>query len=162
MDLKNSWVRFGNIPDDVVEGMPEYLRITFAAAREHRFEVEMLSAGAKVPGSRRSPRRLVLVADDIGRPDAGGPMVFDLGALTDDVRAAQRLFVISTSADADFYAAVYAAAVEDLTGGFDVAVVVETRPAFAKAWALTLSALQNGEVAPTLTAAGTPGARSRC
>jgi hypothetical protein len=162
VDLRNSWVRFTTIPDDVIEGMPKYLRTTFAAARDHRFEVEMLSAGAKVPGSRRSARRLVLVADDVGRSDAGGPMAFDLAALTDDVRAAQRLFVISTTADVEFYAAIYAAAVEDLSGGCDVALVVETRPMFAKAWAMTLSALQNGEVAPALTAASTLGARSRC
>jgi hypothetical protein len=39
--------------------------------------------------------------------------------------------------------------VEDLKSGHDVALVIETRAAFAEAWARTLAALQNGRV-PTL------------
>jgi hypothetical protein len=150
--MKRAWVRFRDLPDDLIQGMPEHVRSTFVAARRHRFEVEMLCAGAKIRGRRRARRRFVLVADDLGRTDAGGPLNFDLEALAEDVRGAPRLFVVSTSLNAHIYAAAYESAVEDLKNGHDVALVVETRAAFAKAWARTLAALQNGGVlAPALS-----------
>jgi hypothetical protein len=147
--MKRAWVRFRDLPDDLIQGMPEYVRSMFVAARRHRFEVEMLCAGAKVRGHRRAHRRFVLVADDLGRADSGGPLNFDLEALAGDARAAPRLFVVSTSPNAGVHAAAYESAVEDLKSGHDVALVIETRAAFAEAWARTLAALQNGGV-PTL------------
>jgi hypothetical protein len=144
-NMKRAWVRFRDLPDDLIQGMPEHVRSTFLAARRYCFEVEMLSAGAKAPAHRRAPRRFVLVADDLGRADSGGPLNFDLEALAEDVRTAPRLFVISTNPNTDIYAATYESAVEDLKSGHDVALV-ETRAAFAEAWARTLAALQNGGV----------------
>jgi hypothetical protein len=105
-------------------------------------------------------------ADDLGRADSGGPLNFDLEALAGDARAAPRLFVVSTGPNAGVHAAprlfvvstgpnagvhaaAYESAVEDLKSGHDVALVIETRAAFAEAWARTLAALQNGGV-PTL------------
>jgi hypothetical protein len=102
-DMKRAWVRFRDLPDDLLDGMPEHMRSTFLAARRYCFEVEMLCAGAKAPAHLRAPRRLVLVADDLGREDSGGPLSFDLEALTRDVRAAPRLFVISTSLNVGIY-----------------------------------------------------------
>ncbi|MBK8210964.1 MAG: hypothetical protein IPK78_14415 [Rhodospirillales bacterium] len=152
-DLTKSWVRFRDLPDDILDDMPEHVRQLFLAARRGGFEVEMLCAGASPPAARRASRRFVLIADDLGDPDRGGPLIFDLAALTRDVRAANRLFVISTQPRAELYAAAYAAAVEDLNCGFNVAMVVETRLQFAKAWARTLAALRDGA---SLTAAGRP------
>jgi hypothetical protein len=142
VDLRHSWVRFRDLPDDMLDDMPEHVRDAFLAARLHRFEIEMLCAGAKVPAARRAPRRFVLVADDLDRDDAGGPIGFDLAALATDARLARRVFVISTAGRADLYAATYAAAVEDLADGWAATVVVETRQPFAESWARTLSALQ--------------------
>ncbi len=139
-------MRLGNLPKELVEGMPEHIRATFVAARLHRFEVEMLYSGGTVSMHRRARRRFVLVADDLPRACEGGPLSFDLRALADDVRTAPRLFVISTAPKVGIYAAAYQSAVQDLTSGHDVALVVETRPAFAEAWARTLSAMQNGGV----------------
>ena len=103
-------------------------------------------------------RRFVLVADDLAGGGEGGPLIFDLIALADDVRTAPRLFVISTAPKAGIYAAAYQSAVQDLKSGHDVALVVETRPAFAESWARTLSAMQNGGVpsfgAPPLRTSG--------
>jgi hypothetical protein len=147
VDLRHSWVRFRGLPDDILEDMPEHVRETFYAAREHRFEVELLCGGAKVPPAKRAPRRFVLVADDMGAPSVGGPLQFDLDALADDARLARRLFVLSATEQPELYAATYAAAIEDLIEGHDAAVVVETRPSFAEAWARTLAALQTGQVA---------------
>jgi hypothetical protein len=143
-DLTKSWVRFRDLPDDMLDDMPEHVRELFLSARRGGFEVEMLCAGARPPAARRASRRFVLVADDLGDPDSGGPLIFDLAALTMDVRASNRLFVISTQPCAELYAAAYAAAVEDLNCGFNVAVVVETRLPFAEAWARTLAALRDG------------------
>lgn len=139
-----SWVRFKDLPDDVLDDMPAHVRATFLAARRHGFEVEMLCAGGRAAPERRAPRRFVLVADDIGHASSGGPLNFDLAALARDVRAANRLFVISTQPTSDRYAAAYAAAVEDLGRGYAAAVVVETRAQFAQAWARTLAALRGG------------------
>ena len=61
-----SWVRFRDLPDDILDDMPEHVRATFLAARRGGFEVEMLCAGARPPAERRAPRRFVLVADDLG------------------------------------------------------------------------------------------------
>jgi hypothetical protein len=150
-EVKRAWVRFRDLPDELMDSMPEHIRATFMAARLHRFEVEMLCAGAKVPGHRRARRRFVLVADDLARPGDGGPLNFDLQALAEDVRTARRLFVISTAPKAEIYSAAYESAVEDLKSGHDVALVVETRPIFAQSWARTLAAMQNGGV-PTFRA----------
>ena len=139
-------MRLGNLPEDLVDGMPEHIRATFMAARLHRFEVEMLCSGGMVSRRRRAPRRFVLIADDLAGGGEGGPLIFDLIALADDVRTAPRLFVISTAPKAGIYAAAYQSAVHDLKSGHDVALVVETRPAFAESWARTLSAMQNGGV----------------
>lgn len=145
IDLTKSWVRFRALPEDVLADMPDYVRTTFEAARRGGFEVEMLCAGARPPAARRAPRRFVLVADDLadGASD-GGPLNFDLIALVEDVRAANRLFVLATQGCPELYGAAYAAAVEDLESGFNIAVVVETRPPFARAWAHTLAALREG------------------
>ena len=139
-------MRLGDLPEDLVDGMPEHIRATFVAARLHRFEVEMLCSGGTVSGHRRARRRFVLVADDLPRAGEGGPLSFDLRALADDARTAPRLFVISTGPKVGIYAAAYQSAVHDLKSGHDVALVVETRPAFAESWARTLSAMQNGGV----------------
>lgn len=106
----------------------------------------MLRAGGKIPGHRRARRRFVLVADDLAMAGQGGPLNFDLVAVADDVRTAPRLFVISTQQQSGIYAAVYQSAVDDLKSGYDVALVVETRPIFAASWARTLAAMQNGAV----------------
>lgn len=139
-----AWVRFRNLPDDILDDMPDHVRSTFLAARRDGFEIEMLCAGGRPSPKQRAPRRFVLVADDIGANDGGGPMAFDLAALSLDVRASRRLFIVSTQPGAELYAAAYAAAVEDLGSGYAAAVVVETRPQFAQAWARTLSALGDG------------------
>jgi hypothetical protein len=156
MPAKKGWVRFRDLPDELVEGMPEHIRATFIAARLHGFEVEMLCSGGRVPRNQRARRRFVLVADDLARSCAGGPLNFDLEALAEDVRAVPRLFVISTAPNAEIYAAAYQSAVEDLKSGHDVALVVETRPTFAQSWARTLSAIQKGGV-PTPSKSGRNG-----
>ena len=135
-----AWVRFRNLPDDLLDDMPEHIRSTFLAARRHGFEIEMLCPGGRPSPQQRAPRRFVLVADDIGDDD-GGPMAFDLAVLASDVRASRRLFIVSTQPSGELYAAAYAAAVEDLEAGYTAAVVVETRPPLAHAWARTLAAL---------------------
>ncbi|MBK8174143.1 MAG: hypothetical protein IPK66_02240 [Rhodospirillales bacterium] len=147
VDLKKSWVRFRNLPDDVVDTMPEHIRATFLAARQYDFDVELLCPQVNVPGTRRASRRFVLVSDDASEPASGGPLEFDLAALAADVCAARRTFVISTQQSVDIYAAAYAAAVEDLISGYDISLVVETRPAFADAWMRTLLSLGRGGVA---------------
>lgn len=144
VDLTKSWVRFRTLPDDVLETMPGHVRETFLAARRDGFEVEMVCAGAKIPAERRAARRFVLVADDMGEPGSGGPLRFDLAGLAADVHAAKRLFVLSSTERVELYATAYAAAVEDLSGGFRSALVVETRSQFAAAWVRTLSAIQEG------------------
>lgn len=147
IDLTKSWVRFRALPDDVLTDMPEYVRTTFQAARRGGFEVEMLCAGVQPPAARRAPRRFVLAADDLGDGASdGGPLNFDLTALAEDVRAANRVFVLATQSCPDLYRAAYAAAVEDLESGFNIAVVVETRPVFAKPWVRTLAALRDGSM----------------
>ncbi len=145
VDFKHAWVRFRDLPDDILQDLPDYVRATFLAARQDDFEVEMLCAQVKIPPERRARRRFVLVADDMGPPDEGGPMHFDLAGLAEDAREAPRIFVISSAPGPEVYAAAYATAVHDLTQGHDVALVVETRPAFAEAWARTLDALQRGQ-----------------
>ena len=144
IDLTNSWVRFRTLPDHLLDDLPEHVRATFRAAERAGFEVEMLGAGVQPP-RRRARRRFVLVADDAGdEATDGGPLNFDLGAVATDVRAANRLFVLATQSSAHLYVAAYAAAVEDLERGFDVALVVETRPPLALSWARTLAALREG------------------
>lgn len=144
MPAKKGWVRFRDLPEELVDGMPEHIRATFVAARLHRFEVEMLCSGATVSRRQRARRRFVLVADDLARSCAGGPLDFDLEALAEDVRAVPRLFVISKAPNSEIYAAAYRSAVDDLKSGHDVALVVETRPMFARSWARTLAAMQKG------------------
>jgi hypothetical protein len=139
-----AWVRFRDLPDDMLDDMPDHVRSTFLAARRDGFEVEMLCPGGRPSRKQRAPKRFVLVADDLGGDDGGGPMAFDLAALAHDVQASRRLFIVSTQPGAELYAAAYAAAVEDLGSGFAAAVVVETRPAFAEDWARTLAALSDG------------------
>lgn len=153
VDLKHSWVRFRDLPDDLLEEMPEYVRSTFEAGRRHGFEIELLCAGAKVPVERRSKRRFVLVADDLDGAAENGPLHFDLAALACDAQMAHRMFIICAAPRPEIYAATYAAAVEDLVNGYAAAVVVETRTPFAQSWARTLSALQNGGVADMSQAA---------
>ena len=90
---RKAWTRLRDLPEELVENMPLHIRSTFEAARLHQFEVEMLSAGARVPGHRRARRRFVLVADDLARLGEGGPVNFDLEALAEDVRRADALRV---------------------------------------------------------------------
>ena len=144
VNLSKSWVRFRDLPEDMLNDMPQHIRSTFLAARRDGFDMEMLCAGARPAAELRAPRRFVLVADDMDDPNGGGPLNFDLAALALDVRASNRLFVISTQPFPELYAAAYAAAVEDLGRGYAAAVVVETRPPFARAWARTLRALRDG------------------
>ena len=152
-------MRLGDLPEDLVDGMPEHIRATFMAARLHRFEVEMLCSGGTISRRLRAPRRFVLVADDL----AGGVGDEQVGEQA-PVRTAPRLFVISTAPKVGTYAAAYQSAVQDLKSGHDVALVVETRPAFAESWARTLSAMQNGGVpsfgAPPLRTSGRPRSAS--
>lgn len=144
IDLTNSWVRFRTLPDHLLDELPEHVRATFRAAERAGFEVEMLGAGVHPP-RRRARRRFVLVADDAGNgASEGGPLNFDLAAVATDVRAANRLFVLASRSSANLHVAAYAAAVEDLESGFDVAMVVETRPPLALSWARTLAALREG------------------
>jgi hypothetical protein len=144
VDFKQTWVRFRDLPDDVLSDLPEHVRSTFLAAREHQFDLEMVCAGVRIPKERRAQRRFVLVADDVGPDEIGGPLYFDLGRLAQDARAARRVFIVSSAPRTEIYAACYASAIEDLTRGYDVALVVETRPPFARAWARTLDSLQKG------------------
>jgi hypothetical protein len=64
-----------------------------------------------------------------------------------------RLFVISTSLNVGIYAAAYESAVEDLRSGHDVALVIETRAAFAGAWA---ALVRNSRASSTWTRARWP------
>jgi cation transport regulator ChaB len=156
MPARKGWMRYRDLPEELVEGMPEHIRATFVAARLHRFDVEMLCSGGTVSRRQRARRRFVLVADDLARSCAGGPLNFDLEALAEDVRAVPRIFVISTARNAEIYAAAYQSAIEDLKSGHDVALVVETRPMFARSWARTLAAIQRGCV-PTPSKSGRKG-----
>ena len=160
IDLTNSWVRFRTLPDHLLDDLPEHVRATFRAAERAGFEVEMLGAGVHPP-RRRARRRFVLVADDVGdEATDGGPLNFDLAAVATDVRAANRLFVLA-SGSANLYVAAYAAAVEDLESGFNVAMIVETRPMLAVSWARTLAALRQGATLPRMRQPATAGRHAR-
>jgi hypothetical protein len=149
---RTSWARFRDLPDEILKDLPSHIRSTFAAARRHGFEVELLSAGVRVPAAMRAPRRFVLISDDGGMGEPAGPVAFDLKAIALDVRQCSRIFIISMETDAAVFDAAYAGAVADLARGFDVAVVVETEKAFEAAWVRTLTALRGAAVA---AAAGT-------
>ncbi len=142
VDLTKSWVRFRDLPDDVLADLPEHVRIAFAGARRQDFEIELLCAGATIPTGRRSARRLVIVSDDGGSGDAAGPVGFDLNALAQDVRASRRIYVIGETATQAVIEAAYAAAVADLGKGNDVAVIVETTQPFETPWVRTLTSLR--------------------
>jgi hypothetical protein len=141
--LRQSWARFRDLPEDILGELPAHVRIAFAGARRHGFEIELLSAGVTVPAHRRAPRRLVLVSDDGGMGEPAGPVAFDLKAIEQDVRATSRIFIISTSTQVAVFEAAYAAAVADLAQGSDVALVVETEQAFETAWVRTLTSLRS-------------------
>lgn len=154
VDLQQGWVRVRELPADVLNDMPDYLRGAFAGARRFDFEVEMICAGVRVPADRRAARRLVLVADDSDDPAIRGPLGFDLGAVAADVRASRRVFVISEQADQEIFANAYAAAVNDLAKGSACAVVIETGRCRERAWIRTLSSLRAcAAVAPAQTKA---------
>jgi hypothetical protein len=97
IDLQQGWLRVRDLPADVLDDMPEYLRSAFAGARRFDFEVEMICAGVRVPPERRAKRRLVLVADDSEDSADRGPLAFDLNAIAADVRASRRVYVITRS-----------------------------------------------------------------
>ena len=56
VDLQQGWLRVRDLPADVLNDMPDYLRSAFAGARRFDFEVEVICAGVQVP-SRRPPAR---------------------------------------------------------------------------------------------------------
>jgi hypothetical protein len=99
------WVRVRNLPDDMLDDMPDHVRSMFLAARRGGFEIEMLCAGGRPSPKQRAPRRLVFVADDIGGNDGGEPMAVVLAALATDMQVCKRLFKISTQPGAELYAA---------------------------------------------------------
>lgn len=142
VDLTKSWVRFRDLPDDVLADLPEHVRIAFAGARLHGFEIELVCPGVTVPTARRSARRLVIVSDDGGSGEAAGPVGFDLNALAQDVRASRRIYVIGEAVTPAVLEAAYAAAVADLAAGNDVAVIVETTQPFETPWVRTLTSLR--------------------
>mgnify|MGYP006883220997 CR=1 FL=1 len=143
LDLQQGWLRVRDLPADVLNEMPDYLRGAFTGARRFDFEVEMICAGVRVPAHRRAKRRLVLVADD--GEDAGerGPLGFDLNAVAADVRASRRVFVVSAQADHSIFANAYAAAVGDLAKGSTCAVVIETDRWLEPTWIRALTALRS-------------------
>lgn len=142
VDLTKSWVRFRDLPEDIVEDLPEHVRIAFAGARLQNYDIELVCAGAKIPLTRRAPRRLVIMSDDGDEGEAAGPIAFDLNALAQDVRAATRVYVIGSAATTAVCEAAYAAAVADLASGSDVALIVETTQAFETPWVRTLTSLR--------------------
>lgn len=142
LDLQQGWMRVRNLPNDILEDMPAYLRTAFAGARRFDFDVEMICAGVRVPAGRRAARRLVLVADDGEDPSVRGPVAFDLAAVGVDVRASRRVFVISAQADPEIFANAYAGAVGDLAKGSSCAVIIETDRWLEPTWVRTLSSLR--------------------
>jgi len=143
IDLKNAWVRFRTLPDEVLENLPEYVQNAFRAARDHGFGIEMVCANARIPANRRAAQRFVLVADDVDGESMNGPVNFDLTGLAADAQGARRMFIISSGNQSNLYAAAYAAAVEDLLAGYPVSLIVETRAAEVQAWVRTLTALRD-------------------
>ncbi len=142
LDLQQGWLRVRELPNDVLEEMPAYLRTAFAGARRFDFDVEMICAGVRVPPDRRAARRLVLVADDGEDPRGRGPVGFDLAAVGADIRASRRVFVISAQADPEVFANAYAGAVGDLAKGSSCAVIIETDRWLEPTWVRTLSSLR--------------------
>lgn len=151
--LRRSWARFRDLPEDIVETLPLHVRLAFAGARRHCFEIELLAAGARVPLAARAHRRLVIVSDDGGMGEPAGPVAFDLRAIERDVRGARRIFIISSHTETPVFEAAYAAAVADLADGVDVALIVETEKAFEAAWVRTLTALRGAMTAGGCSAA---------
>ncbi len=141
-DLQQGWLRVRDLPADVLEDMPDYLRGAFAGARRFDFEVEMICAGVRVPAERRARRRLVLVADDGEDPAERGPLAFDLNAVAADVRASRRVFVISAQADHEIFANAYATAVADFARGGTCAVIIETDRRLEQTWIRALTSLR--------------------
>jgi hypothetical protein len=141
------WACFHDLPDDVLTTMPPHVRLAFAAARQHRFGVELICPRAQVPADARPRRRLVLIADDLGEfaGDDAGPIAFDLGMIAGDVQAVRRAFVLAQTEDIEVYVLGYAEAVADLANGFDVALIVETQPGREQAWVRTLTSLRAGD-----------------
>lgn len=142
LDLQQGWLRVRDLPADVLEDMPDYLRGAFLGARRFDFEVEMICAGVRVPADRRAKRRLVLVADDGEEPAERGPLAFDLNAVAADVRASRRVFVISAEADYEIFTNAYAAAVSDFAKGGSCAVIIETDRRLERTWIRTLTSLR--------------------
>jgi hypothetical protein len=143
VDLQQGWLRVRDLPADVLNDMPDYLRSAFAGARRFDFEVEMICAGVQVPAHRRAARRLVLVADDSDDPGERGPLGFDLKAVGSDVRASRRVFVISAQANHEIFAKAYAAAVADLGKGAACAVIIETDRGLERTWIRALASLRS-------------------
>lgn len=142
LDMQQGWLRVRELPKDVLEDMPAYLRTAFVGARRFDFDVEMICAGVRVPPGRRAARRLVLIADDGEDPGVRGPVGFDLAAVGADVRASRRVFVISAQADPEIFANAYAGAVADLARGNRCAVIIETDRWLEPTWVRALSSLR--------------------
>jgi hypothetical protein len=143
IDLQQGWLRVRDLPADVLDDMPEYLRSAFAGARRFDFEVEMICAGVRVPPERRAKRRLVLVADDSEDSADRGPLAFDLNAIAADVRASRRVYVISAQAHHEVFANAYSAAVADLGRGGACAVIIETDRWLERTWIRALTSLRS-------------------
>jgi len=142
--LENCWVRFRDLPDDIIPGLPAHVRAAFLGARKHNFEIELLAQSGSAPLHRRSKRRLVIVSNEGGTGPACGPVNFDMTALTVDVRAARRVYVLSGNISQAVLDATYDAAVADLAADYDVALIVETTGEFESSWVRTLTAMRNG------------------
>lgn len=138
----DGWARFRELPEEVFARMPPHVRLAFAGAAAHDFEVEIVCPQARIDAAVRASRRLVIVADDLHVPATlRGPIAFDLSALAADVRFSRRSFIITATEDVEAYVAGYGHAVVDLSMGFDAAVIVETRSGFEQAWVNALSSL---------------------
>jgi hypothetical protein len=140
------WVRLRQLPADVLADMPNHVRIAFAGAARHDFDVELLCPGVAIPLAERAARRLVVFSDDLSDGAANGPVAFDLATVAADIRACRRVYVMADGADAGIYDIAYTHAVNDLAGGAEVGIIIETRSS-AAAWERTVRALRHAPAA---------------
>ena len=56
------WVCFRDLPDDVLEEMPEYAKKAFLEGRKFNFAVELVCTDAPAPTVERARRRLVIIS----------------------------------------------------------------------------------------------------
>lgn len=147
VDLNQSWARFRDLPNDILETLPRHVQTAFHGARRHRFEIELVCAGVEIPKRLRGPRRLVLIADNFEEADPVGPVGFDLANLVADFRTARRIFIVTTLTEAEAFQRAYEGAVEDLGAGTNVAVIIETKPDMQAYWIRAVHAIRGASVA---------------